>query len=295
MKLEWITDFPLNESVIRAMQSAADYSIQAEGLTMECAVTVRLCDDDAIQAINASARGINHSTDVLSFPAVQYPAGYTAGNCTERIRSEFDDELNACFLGDIIISVPHLYAQAEEYGHSPEREGAYLLVHGICHLMGYDHISDQDRQKMREMEEKILTNVSLKRESCWSDLDLKLARMAADAMKYSYSPYSRFPVGAAIHCRDGRIFTGCNIENVSFGMTNCAERTAIFKAVSEGAREFDIIAISANQTPWPCGACRQVMAEFAPDIRLLLVCGDEITEKYLSELLPHSIDLGVKE
>ena len=203
--------------------------------------------------------------------------------------------MKACFLGDIIISVPHIYAQAQEYGHSPEREASYLLVHGICHLMGYDHMNDTDRQKMRAMEERVLSSIAMNRGKSRTELDMQLAQMAREAMAYSYSPYSHFPVGAAVHCKDGRIFTGCNIENVSFGMTNCAERTAIFKAVSEGAREFDAIAISAGQTPWPCGACRQVMAEFAPDIRILLVCGDEITEKNLSELLPYSIDLGVKE
>ena len=105
-------------------------------------------------------------------------------------------------------------------------------------------------------------------------------------MKQSYSPYSQYPVGAALHCTDGRIFTGCNIENASFGLSNCAERTAVFKAVSEGAREFDIIAIAANTTPWPCGACRQVLHEFAPNIRVIVAWGDKVEEKALKELLP---------
>lgn len=148
---------------------------------------------------------------------------------------------------------------------------------------------------MRTMEEKVLSLVGIGRESPFSETDLLLVRQAAEAMKFSYSPYSLFPVGAALHCTDGRVFTGCNIENVSFGMTNCAERTAVFKAVSEGARDFDVIAISANQIPWPCGACRQVLAEFSPDIRILLSHGDEIIEKRLSELLPHSIELNTEE
>ena len=118
---------------------------------------------------------------------------------------------------------------------------------------------------------------------------------ADKARQMAYAPYSNYLVGAALIVPSGNVYTGCNIENVSFGMTNCAERTAIFKAVSEGAREFDIIAIAANQTPWPCGACRQVMAEFAPDIHILLVNGEYIIEKNLTELLPFSIDLGAKE
>ena len=75
---------------------------------------------------------------------------------------EFDDESDSCFLGDIIISVPHLLSQAQEYGHSVEREAAYLLVHGICHLMGYDHIEEADREKMRQLEEKILAKAEIK-------------------------------------------------------------------------------------------------------------------------------------
>ena len=292
MKLDWIIDEPLNESVRMIMQSAADMCLFVEGVTLPCSVTVRLCDDDAISAVNESYRGVKGATDVLSFPTIQYPAGKTAGTCPNLLRAEYDDEMSACFLGDIIISVPHLFAQAQEYGHSPTREACYLLVHGIFHLMGYDHVEEEGRTLMRAMEEKVLINVSATRDN---NLKQQLVQMAQEAMKFSYSPYSHFPVGAAIHCRDGRIFTGCNIENVSFGMTNCAERTAIFKAVSEGAREFDIIAIAANQTPWPCGACRQVMAEFAPDIHILLVNGEYIIEKNLTELLPFSIDLGAKE
>ena len=295
MKLEWIMNETLPGFIMEKMQSAADQCIRSEGVSVPCAITVRLCGDDEIARVNALTRKIDHSTDVLSFPTVSYPDGMTAGACEKLLRKEYDDELDACFLGDIIISVPHLMEQAEEYGHSPAREAAYLLVHGICHLMGYDHIEEEDRIRMRAMEENILSSIAITRDGTFSGEDLKLARMAADAMKNSYSPYSHFPVGAALRCSDGRIFTGCNIENVSFGLTNCAERTAVFKAVSEGARSFDVIAIAADQTPWPCGACRQVLAEFAPDIRILLVHGETIMEKRLSELLPYSIDLNRKE
>ena len=108
-------------------------------------------------------------------------------------------------------------------------------------------------------------------------------------MKRSYSIYSHYPVGAALHCTDGRIFQGCNIENASFGLTNCAERTAVFKAVSEGAMSFDTIAIASTvSAPWPCGACRQVLNEFAPGIRVLVTWGDgQKDEMLLKDLLPH--------
>ena len=117
--------------------------------------------------------------------------------------------------------------------------------------------------------------------------DEALLALARAAMERSYSPYSHWPVGAALLCADGRVFQGCNIENASFGLTNCAERTAVFKAVSEGATEFTAIAIASRQTPpWPCGACRQVLNEFAPNLRVLVTWDGRSDEKPLSELLP---------
>ena len=295
MMLEWIRDETLPESVTEKMQAAANQCVESEGVSIPCAATVRLCGDEEIARINTAYRAVNKATDVLSFPTVRYPEGLTAGSCEAILRREYDDDLRACFLGDIVISVPHLIAQAKEFGHSPEREAAYLLVHGICHLMGYDHIEEEDRIKMRNMEEKVLSAVAITRNPDFTDADLALADRAVKAMENSYSPYSHFPVGAAIRSSDGQIFTGCNIENVSFGLTNCAERTAVFKAVSEGVRSFDTIAIAANQIPWPCGACRQVLSEFAPDIRILLVHDGQILEKSLSELLPYSITLNTEE
>lgn len=255
---------------------------------MDCSIHVCLCDDEMIAGINGEYRGIPSSTDVLSFPSVDYPAGQTAGNSEQLIRKEYDDQSGACFLGDIFISVPHMRKQAAEYGHTELREACYLLIHGICHLMGYDHIQPEDKERMRKMEEKILSAVSVSRDDQPDSVDDTLLMLAREAMKNSYSPYSSYPVGAALHCTDGRIFTGCNVENASFGLSNCAERTALFKAVSEGAREFDVIAIAAKTKPWPCGACRQVLNEFAPDIRVIVTWKDHVEEKKLHELLPES-------
>ena len=136
------------------------------------------------------------------------------------------------------------------------------------------------------MEEKILSAASVTRDAPKKTDDAVLLRLAREAMARSYSPYSSYPVGAAIRSTDGRIFQGCNIENASFGLTNCAERTAVFKAVSEGAKSFDAIAIAARTKAWPCGACRQVLNEFAPDIRVLVTWDNHIEEKNLKELLP---------
>lgn len=119
--------------------------------------------------------------------------------------------------------------------------------------------------------------------------DDELIARATGAREFAYVPYSRFRVGAALLGRDGRVFTGCNIENVSYGLTNCAERTAIFKAVSEGCLEFEALAVVADTEALtaPCGACRQVIAEYGPDTRVIIanLKGDRKIMT-ASELLP---------
>lgn len=124
--------------------------------------------------------------------------------------------------------------------------------------------------------------------------DNELIAKAKEALKYSYSPYSHFAVGAALLSADGRVFTGCNIENASFGATNCAERTAIFKAVSEGVKDFVAIAIvcSGKQPAYPCGICRQVMSEFFnPDTRILVEADGAVKTYTMRDILPDSFSL----
>lgn len=125
--------------------------------------------------------------------------------------------------------------------------------------------------------------------------DMELIKAAADAMKHAYAPYSGFFVGAALLSASGAVYSGCNVENASYGATICAERTAVLKAVSEGERSFTAIAIVGGKggeicgfCP-PCGACRQVLSEFAAeDFRVLLFDGEKAKTLTLSELLPHS-------
>ena len=157
MKIEWSARCTLHPEILSSMQQAADRTLTCEGVSLPCTVSVTLCDDETIAQMNETFRGLARATDVLSFPSVSWPAGKTAGLCPDRLRREYDDETEACFLGDLFISVPHAKAQATEYGHSEMRETVYLLVHGICHLMGYDHIVEEDQKKMRSMEEKILS------------------------------------------------------------------------------------------------------------------------------------------
>jgi len=125
----------------------------------------------------------------------------------------------------------------------------------------------------------------------------ELVRAASETLENAYAPYSQFRVGAALLCTDGTVFTGCNVENASYGLTNCAERTAVFSAIAAGHLEFEALAVVADgdALPYPCGACRQVLAEFCdPHLSIYLArinnpgtCETTI----LGELLPHSFRL----
>lgn len=119
----------------------------------------------------------------------------------------------------------------------------------------------------------------------------RLVAAAVGARGRAYAPYSEFAVGAALLSKGGRVFTGCNVENASYGLTVCAERVALFKAVSEGVREFEAIAVACGDTPCsPCGACRQALREFAPDLKVVLADaeGRKWETTTLSHLLPRS-------
>ena len=125
--------------------------------------------------------------------------------------------------------------------------------------------------------------------------DCQLMQLAVEARKMSYAPYSHFHVGAALLGKSGKAYTGCNVENAGYSSTNCAERTAVFKAVSEGEREFVAIAIVGGKGEElaefcaPCGVCRQVLAEFCDgDFRVVLGTPDNLTVTTLAELLPYS-------
>lgn len=120
----------------------------------------------------------------------------------------------------------------------------------------------------------------------------ELLKMAEKARENAYVPYSKFQVGAALLGKSGKVYLGCNVEIASFGATNCAERTAVFKAVSEGEQEFEKIAIASSndEETFPCGICRQVLVEFGKDLKIILGNTEKnvIKEYTLNELLPHS-------
>ena len=123
--------------------------------------------------------------------------------------------------------------------------------------------------------------------------DAELIHAAFKARSFAYTPYSHFKVGAALLAKNGMVYTGCNIENAAYGATICAERTAIFKAVSEGHRDFVRIVIAGKSEDYcvPCGSCRQVMMEFAPEMEVICLNGQGQARSFrLRELLPYGFD-----
>ena len=116
-----------------------------------------------------------------------------------------------------------------------------------------------------------------------------LIDLARKARKKAYAPYSHYKVGAALLGKSGKVYTGCNVENASYGHTVCAERTAVLKAVSEGEREFEAVAVVTKNGGSPCGACRQVLSEFAPELIVYIADKDgEFRTTTLKKLLPDS-------
>lgn len=271
------------------LQIIADKCQIEEGIEQECYINILFTDNDGIKILNKNMRGLDSSTDVLSFPSINIKNS-TLGDNILMIEATYDVDNSCYFIGDIAISVEQAKIQAKEFGHSYKREIAYLLTHSILHLFGYDHIDENDKREMRKMEEKILKSLNISRDDNGEVSNETLINLAIKAMDRAYVPYSNFPVGACLLSADGRIFQGCNIENAAYGVTMCAERTALFKAVSEGAREFTKIAVVGKNTKaFPCGSCRQALNEFAPNIVVLV--GDktgDFVETTLNELLPNS-------
>ncbi|HQR67120.1 MAG TPA: cytidine deaminase [Thermoanaerobaculia bacterium] len=122
-----------------------------------------------------------------------------------------------------------------------------------------------------------------------------LVAAATRARRHAAAPYSKFRVGAALLAEDGRVFTGCNVESASYGLTVCAERTAVFKALSEGVRRFRAVAVvtAAKEPTAPCGACRQVLWDQCRDIEVVMqTTGGRCQESRLRDLLPHPFEFG---
>ncbi len=268
------------EGLQTCMERAAVLALEGEGVdTARAAISLTFAAPEEIRELNRRYRQVDSVTDVLSFPQFETVDEMPAAGEIE--------------LGDVVICTERAKEQAVAYGHSLRRELVYLFVHSVLHLLGYDHVEPAAQREMRRREERVMEALGLPREAETpedaADVEtnvspddalpgesLRALYARARAMRASaYAPYSHFSVGAALLCADGRIYTGVNVENGSYGATICAERTAFVKAVSEGEREFEAIAVSGSAgTAWPCGICRQFMCEFCgPDF--LIITGDE--------------------
>ena len=275
------------------LNEVAGACFETEGIS-GAGFMIRIVDDETIRAINHEMRGIDAATDVLSFPTVRYPAGTTARDNPKRIRREYDPAMGCANLGDCVLNLNRARQQAEEFGHSLRRELGYLTAHSTFHLMGYDHMEEDEKRIMRAMEKRAMQALRLWRDPKGENNMSyeELFRLAKQARENAYAPYSKFKVGACILTEDGRTFMGCNFENSSYGATICAERCAASCAVAAGARKFAAIGIAANTAAWPCGICRQVLREFACSLDMPVITGaydsDEFSVKTLGELLPES-------
>lgn len=322
MQIEYGDRIEISDELLKILKRAADVCAETEELDPEGLILdLSFALPEEIREMNRDFRGIDRVTDVLSFPQFED---------AEEIR-DAQERFGEAEIGDVVICVDQAKKQAADFGHSSEREIIYLFVHSVLHLMGYDHMEEDERALMRGREEQVLAILGVDRGFTMADhatladyeaeglhprvassskvepvvpdpdMMIRLYREASAAMENSYSPYSRFAVGAALLAADDqgqpqRIFRGCNVENASYGAAICAERTACVKAVSEGFRKFSALAVvSSEGRASMCGICRQFLAEFAPD--LLVITGEDENhlETYrLSQLLPDSFQLENK-
>ena len=218
-----------NEQEAFAVDEAFLERIVTAVLTMHGGVTdaqlgVTLVDDPAIHELNLRFRGVDRPTDVLSFPMIEYGGDYEEGNDPweedEAFFLDKDPLTGEVLLGDLVISMPTCAKQALQYGHSPERELAYLTVHGMLHLLGYDHETEGDKVLMRSLEEKVLCSLNLPRAAVVTEgaiLDLKAACLE-----------SADPVGAAVFASDGALY-------LSGAQTGDAALTHALKKLPEDA------------------------------------------------------------
>lgn len=155
----------IDEKLINAISDTIRYTLENQGVDYEGEVSVLLVDNETIRGINRDTRDIDKETDVLSFPMIDYEPGKTYKELyrDHKFGVEYFDG-DALVFGDVVLSMEKAVEQAEEYGHSIKREVCYLVVHSVLHLLGYDHMNEYDKIKMRAEEEKILNALEITRE-----------------------------------------------------------------------------------------------------------------------------------
>lgn len=155
----------VDDALLKAIDDTINYTLKDQNVSYECDVSVLLVDNETIRDINRDNRNIDKETDVLSFPMIEYEEGKTYKDlyANHKFGVEYFDG-DALVLGDVVLSMEKALEQAEEFGHSVKREVCYLVVHSVLHLLGYDHMDEKDKIRMRAEEEKILHALDITRE-----------------------------------------------------------------------------------------------------------------------------------
>ena len=154
----------ITEEQIQGLKNTIDFALKEEEVTVECQISLVFVDNEEIRKINRKNRNIDRETDVLSFPMLDYDLKKVYKQCYKNFKFDktyLDGE--ELVLGDIVLSLEKALEQSSEYSHSFEREASYLVVHSMLHLLGYDHIEDDDKSRMREREEYILNLLKIRR------------------------------------------------------------------------------------------------------------------------------------
>lgn len=230
--------FPVDEALL---ERAVKTVLSLHGGVADAQVGVTLVDDDAIRQLNQRFRGIDRPTDVLSFPMIDYGDGYEQGadpwEEDASLQLEKDPLTGEVMLGDLVISMPTADRQARQFGHSPARELAYLTVHGMLHLLGYDHETDEDKALMRSLEEKTLLALGLPRTALVTEGALaELTRGADDAAS---------PHGAAVLGNDGTLY-------VSSGADGAAALQDALAKLPAGIKPLACACTELPPSPPPC-------------------------------------------
>lgn len=286
MKLYFEEGTTISSGLKDLMQQAAILCLEREEIPHEnVEVSVTFVDGEEIRSLNARFRDNDSVTDVLSFPQFD--------DIDELAYEAQNGAAGSLLLGDVVICLEVAAKQALEYGHGQDREIMYLFVHSMMHLLGYDHMQEDEKKEMRMAEEDVLSKMGITRD--WEEEKTYglLFEKAREVSANAYAPYSKFKVGAAILAESGNIYQGANMENSSYAVTICAERAALSAAISAGERDFKAIAVySAQGSAWPCGICRQALYEFSPDMDVIAQGNDGNIEIYpLSQLLVKGFSL----
>ncbi len=275
-----VTDLDGNEytdEISGVIKDVCRLVINEESTDKRHSVNVYLVSDDEIRKMNKEHRDIDAPTDVLSFPLDVY-----------------DPDEDAVLLGEIVISKDRAEEQARSLDHTLIREIAFLSLHAMLHLYGSDHEDSASEEAMIQKQKKYIDVIEKEIIIDRKKLVSVVSRTRKH-LKNSYSPYSGFRVASAAVTKKGSVFFGVNIENASYGATICAERNAMFNAVSKGSRDIVMLVIVSDMKEhiYPCGICRQVMSELlSPWAKIVVTGPDKRYRIYrIDELLPEAFTI----